>query len=70
MNGIEIGEERTFEHDLAYAIRLLVDIAIRALSPGESGGSAPALSGWPCEVALSADRGWQMPVRAATQSAG
>ena len=27
------GEERTFEQDPAYAIRLLVDIAIRALSP-------------------------------------
>jgi len=33
MSGIELGEERTFEHDPAYAIRLLVDIAIRALSP-------------------------------------
>jgi uncharacterized membrane protein len=33
MNCIETGEERTFEHDPAYAIRLLVDIAIRALSP-------------------------------------
>lgn len=31
--GIEIGEERTFEQDPKYAIRLLVDIAIRALSP-------------------------------------
>src|SRR6266568_1885533 len=27
------GEERTFEQDPKYAIRLLVDIAIRALSP-------------------------------------
>jgi uncharacterized membrane protein len=33
MNLIELGEERTLEHDPAYAIRLLVDIAIRALSP-------------------------------------
>jgi uncharacterized membrane protein len=33
MGGIELGEERTFERDPAYAIRLLVDIAIRALSP-------------------------------------
>jgi uncharacterized membrane protein len=33
MNALELGEERTFEHDPAYAIRLLVDIAIRALSP-------------------------------------
>jgi len=32
-DGIEIGEERTFEQDPKYAIRLLVDIAIRALSP-------------------------------------
>jgi uncharacterized membrane protein len=31
--GIEIGEERTFEQDPKYAIRLLVDIAIKALSP-------------------------------------
>src|SRR5271157_524824 len=31
--GIEIGDERTFEQDPKYAIRLLVDIAIRALSP-------------------------------------
>ena len=31
--GIEIGEQRTFEQDPKYAIRLLVDIAIRALSP-------------------------------------
>jgi len=29
----EMGEERTFEQDPKYAIRLLVDIAIRALSP-------------------------------------
>jgi len=33
MDGIELGEQRTFEHDPAYAIRLLADIAIRALSP-------------------------------------
>ena len=32
-NTIEMGEERTFEQDPKYAIRLLVDIAIRALSP-------------------------------------
>jgi len=32
-SGIEIGDERTFEQDPKYAIRLLVDIAIRALSP-------------------------------------
>jgi uncharacterized membrane protein len=31
--GIELGRERTFEQDPKYAIRLLVDIAIRALSP-------------------------------------
>ena len=30
---LELGEERTFEQDPKYAIRLLVDIAIRALSP-------------------------------------
>ncbi len=30
---IEVGEERTFEQDPKYAIRLLVDIAIKALSP-------------------------------------
>jgi uncharacterized membrane protein len=30
---IVIGEERTFEQDPKYALRLLVDIAIRALSP-------------------------------------
>jgi uncharacterized membrane protein len=30
---IETGDERTFEQDPKYAIRLLVDIAIRALSP-------------------------------------
>jgi uncharacterized membrane protein len=30
---IKIGSERTFEQDPKYAIRLLVDIAIRALSP-------------------------------------
>lgn len=29
----EMGEERTFEQDPKYAIRLLVDIAIKALSP-------------------------------------
>ena len=32
-NGVELGEERTFEQDPKYAIRLLVDIAIKALSP-------------------------------------
>jgi uncharacterized membrane protein len=32
-NEIELGGERTFEQDPKYAIRLLVDIAIRALSP-------------------------------------
>lgn len=31
--GIVLGSERTFEQDPKYAIRLLVDIAIRALSP-------------------------------------
>ncbi len=31
--GITVGDERTFEQDPKYAIRLLVDIAIRALSP-------------------------------------
>lgn len=31
--GIELGEERTFEQDPKYATRLLVDIAIKALSP-------------------------------------
>jgi uncharacterized membrane protein len=30
---IRVGQERTFEQDPKYAIRLLVDIAIRALSP-------------------------------------
>jgi len=33
LDGIELGDERTFEQDPKYAIRLLVDIAIRALSP-------------------------------------
>jgi len=32
-DAIELGDERTFEQDPKYAIRLLVDIAIRALSP-------------------------------------
>jgi len=32
-NCVEFGEERTFEQDPKYAIRLLVDIAIKALSP-------------------------------------
>lgn len=32
-SSIELGEERTFEQDPKYAIRLLVDIAIKALSP-------------------------------------
>jgi uncharacterized membrane protein len=31
-NAVKLGEERTFEQDPKYAIRLLVDIAIRALS--------------------------------------
>jgi uncharacterized membrane protein len=30
---VEIGDERTFEQDPKYAIRLIVDIAIKALSP-------------------------------------
>lgn len=30
----ELGEERTFDEDPKYALRLLVDIAVRALSPG------------------------------------
>jgi uncharacterized membrane protein len=33
LEAIELGGERTFEQDPKYAIRLLVDIAIRALSP-------------------------------------
>jgi uncharacterized membrane protein len=33
VNAVEFGEERAFEQDPAYAIRLLVDTAIRALSP-------------------------------------
>jgi uncharacterized membrane protein len=32
-SAIEMGDERTFEQDPKYAIRLLVDIAIKALSP-------------------------------------
>jgi uncharacterized membrane protein len=32
-NSIDIGDERTFEQDPKYAIRLVVDIAIKALSP-------------------------------------
>jgi uncharacterized membrane protein len=32
---VETGSERTTQHDLAYAIRQLVDIAVRALSPGD-----------------------------------
>jgi uncharacterized membrane protein len=32
LNAVELGEERTFEQDPKYAIRILVDIAIRALS--------------------------------------
>ena len=32
-NAIDLGGERTFEQDPKYAIRLLVDIAIKALSP-------------------------------------
>ena len=32
-DAIEIGDERTFEQDPKYAIRLVVDIAIKALSP-------------------------------------
>jgi uncharacterized membrane protein len=32
-DAIELGGERTFEQDAKYAIRLLVDIAIKALSP-------------------------------------
>jgi len=32
-NAFELGSERTFEQDPKYALRLLVDIAIRALSP-------------------------------------
>jgi uncharacterized membrane protein len=33
LNAIRVGTQRTFEQDPKYAIRLLVDIAIRALSP-------------------------------------
>jgi uncharacterized membrane protein len=33
LDAIHMGEERTFDQDPKYAIRLLVDIAIRALSP-------------------------------------
>jgi len=32
-SGIAIGDERTFEQDPKYALRILVDIAIKALSP-------------------------------------
>jgi uncharacterized membrane protein len=32
-NAIRLGDERTFEQDPRYALRLLVDIAIKALSP-------------------------------------
>jgi uncharacterized membrane protein len=33
VKAVELGDERTFEQDPKYAIRILVDIAIRALSP-------------------------------------
>jgi uncharacterized membrane protein len=32
-HAIHVGDQRTFEHDPQYALRLLVDIGIRALSP-------------------------------------
>jgi uncharacterized membrane protein len=31
---VEIGRERTMQHDVAFGVRQLVDIAVRALSPG------------------------------------
>ena len=33
MKALTVGEERTFEQDPAFALRLLADIALRALSP-------------------------------------
>ena len=33
LKALTVGEERTFEQDPAYALRLLADIALRALSP-------------------------------------
>jgi uncharacterized membrane protein len=33
LESIALGYERTFQHDLLYPLRILVDIAIRALSP-------------------------------------
>jgi uncharacterized membrane protein len=33
LDALQLGEQRTFEQDPQYAIRLLVDIGIRALSP-------------------------------------
>jgi len=36
-SAIELGAERTFDQDPKYAIRILVDIAIRALSPAVNG---------------------------------
>jgi uncharacterized membrane protein len=33
LNALTVGEERTFEQDPAFALRLLADIALRALSP-------------------------------------
>jgi uncharacterized membrane protein len=41
--GIRLATARTFEQDPKYALRLLVDIAIRALSPAISpaGGADP-----------------------------
>jgi uncharacterized membrane protein len=33
LEGLELGDERTFEQDPKYALRLIVDIALKALSP-------------------------------------
>ena len=34
LDAVQIGRERSMDHDVAYGIRQLVDVAVRALSPG------------------------------------
>ena len=43
LQGVEFGKERTLHQDVAYGLRMLVDVAVRALSPATGGDPTTAV---------------------------
>ena len=67
---VRLGSERTFEQDPKYAIRILVDIAIKALSPAinDPTTAVQALDRW--RTSCSGSAGWTCRPDACTTAGG